>query len=343
MRHVVSLREQKPSAELRGSSVQQVSATELPVLSRLSIRRLVLQPGMIREPHWHTNAHELTYCLRGASIVTIFDSGSRYHRFTIGAGQMFFVPLGALHTIEVVGEGEAEFIATLTHELPEEFGMSGSLAVMTDAVIGNTYDLPAAAVAKRNHAVHDGVLQDLGAGPVPTLDDRRLDPFKFDIEAQSAPIGTSDGQARLGRKQFWAALEDVAMYSLTIADNGMREPHWHPGTAEMGYIAKGTGRMTILDPDGTWDTFELHEGDVYFIPRSYPHHIEDVGEGDIHFLIFFDQPMPYDVGYRAAMSALRPEVVAASFGLGVGDLPALPFTPADPLIVGRVNAVDPVA
>jgi oxalate decarboxylase len=31
--------------------------------------------------------------------------------------------------------------------------------------------------------------------------------------------------------------------------------------------------MTVMDPDGTLDDYRLSEGDVYFIPRAYPHHI----------------------------------------------------------------------
>lgn len=79
------------------------------------------------------------------------------------------------------------------------------------------------------------------------------------------------------------------MYSLRVADDGMREPHWHPVTAEMGYVQHGDARMTIMNPDGTLDTWKLTTGDMYFI-RAYPHHIENIGADDWHFLIFFDQP-----------------------------------------------------
>jgi oxalate decarboxylase len=44
-------------------------------------------------------------------------------------------------------------------------------------------------------------------------------------------------------------------------------PHWHPITAEMGYVHEGSGRMTVMEPDGTFDTWYLEEGDVYFIRR----------------------------------------------------------------------------
>jgi oxalate decarboxylase len=70
------------------------------------------------------------------------------------------------------------------------------------------------------------------------------------------------------------------------------------------------------------------------------HHIEKIGTDDWHFPIFFDQPVPADIGYRASASAYSREVLAATFNTHVDDLPTFPFTPADPLVVGRVNPVD---
>ena len=82
---------------------------------------------------------------------------------------------------------------------------------------------------------------------------------------------------------------------------------------------------------------------MYFIPRAYPHHIEDVGPADLHFAIFFDQPIPADIGYRASASAYSREVLAASFNMHIDDLPNFPFTQTDPLIVSRNNPVDEYA
>jgi len=100
--------------------------------------------------------------------------------------------------------------------------------------------------------------------------------------------------------------------------------------------------MTILDPDGSLDTYLLEPGDVYFVPRAYPHHIENVGEEELDFLIFFDQPTPGDVGYRATASAFSREVLSAAFKVPERDLPRFPFTPVDPLIVARPNPIDAV-
>jgi oxalate decarboxylase len=80
---------------------------------------------------------------------------------------------------------------------------------------------------------------------------------------------------------------------------------------------------------------------MYFIPRAYPHHIEVFDAPDLHFAIFFDQPTPADIGYRASASAYSREVLAATFNVHIDDLPNFPFTNADPLIVYRINPVDP--
>jgi oxalate decarboxylase len=74
-------------------------------------------------------------------------------------------------------------------------------------------------------------------------------------------------------------------------------------------------------------------------PAAYPHQIEKLGE-DIHFLIVFDHPMPADVGYRAAASAYSREVLAATLETSEASVPDLPSTPADPLLVGRVNGLN---
>lgn len=60
-RHVRSLltADSVYSGEL--GSITRLTADNFPILNRLSIKRLVLAPGVIREPHWHANANELGY------------------------------------------------------------------------------------------------------------------------------------------------------------------------------------------------------------------------------------------------------------------------------------------
>jgi oxalate decarboxylase len=322
-------------------SLRKVGASELPVLRRISIKRLLLEPGSIREPHWHANADELTYCLRGKVLVSVLDDGDSFASFSVTPGQMFHVQSGAIHHIENLGHETAELILAFSHEEPEDFSMQAAYGAMSDSVLGNTYDLQSDAFASIKRDTQPRyVVARSGDADVPEGIDLE-NPARFDVEAQAAPIDTPAGSAKLARQQFWPALRHLSMYSLRVTPEGMREPHWHPVTAELGYVVAGQARMTIMDPDGSLDTYELRAGDVYYVPPAYPHHIEDIGPDDFHILVFFDQPEPRDIGYRATGSAYSREVLAATLDVPVDDLPDLPYTPVDPLVVKRSNPLDP--
>lgn len=340
--HTLSLLDGEIVEENELGSMRRVTADNLPILNRLSIKRVVLNPGAMRTPHWHANANELTYCVSGTALVSVLDNYSGFSSFVITAGQMFHIDSGSLHHIENIGEEAAEFIIAFRNERPEDFGLGATFGAFTDAVLGNTYDLPSSDMAKirRDTSRTDHKLAARIGDPEIPSGAYFKDPHKFDIEGQPAGLTYAYGNARFARDQYWPALKDISMYSLRVAEDGMREPHWHPATAEMGYVQHGDARMTIMNPDGTLDTWNMTTGDMYFIPRAYPHHIENIGTDDWHFLIFFDQPFPADIGYRASASAYSRQVLAATFNTHIDDLPNFPFTPADPLIVHKSNPVD---
>jgi oxalate decarboxylase len=340
-RHVTTLTRSKPVLASDGGTIQQLTADDFGILRRLSIKRIVLEPGAIREPQWNVNANQLAIVVSGRVLVSTLGNADSFSSFVVEAGQMYHVESGAIYHIENVGDEAAVVIAALRTGHPRHFSLQDSFSAMTDAVLGNTYDLPASAFAAFDRAGSSQISRRTGAADIPStagLPNARL----FDMVGQVAPLSYPYGSANLARKQFWAALEDISMYRLRIADTGMREPHWHPVTAEMGFVAAGNARMTILDPDGSLDTYLLEAGDVYFVPRAYPHHIENIGGGSLDFLIFFDQPTPGDVGYRATASAFSREVLSTAFEVPERDLPQFPLTPVDPLIVARPNPVDPV-
>lgn len=338
--HTLSLLNAKPYYNSELGSIRAVTVEQLPVLKNLSIKRVVLAPSAIREPHWHTNANELAYCLRGKCMVSILDSGNVFANFVIEAGQMFHIESGSLHHFENIGDEEAEIIICFRHEKPTDFAFSASMGAMTDGVLGNTYDHPSSEWARINRNTQPKYIVRRNAKPDIPSTAYLPDAHKFDVEEMNPPVSSEVGSNRTARNQFWPALHNMSMYSLRIEDTGMREAHWHPETSELGYVAEGEARMTILDPDGSTDTYYLKQGDMYYVPSAYPHQIEVVGSERMHFLIFFDQPYPKDVGYRTSATALPRETLASTLEVPEKDLPRFPLTVKDPLIVGKLNRVD---
>ena len=252
--HTMSLLDGEIVEENDLGSMRRVTADDLPVLKGLSIKRVLLNPGAMRTPHWHANANELTYCVSGTALVSILDDGSKFASFVVTAGQMFHAASGSLHHVENIGVDVAEFIVVFRSERPEDFGFGATLGAFSDAVLGNTYDLPSSDLAKIRRSTVDRKLAARIGDPSVPATAYLSDPHKFDIEAQEPGLNYVTGNARFARDQFWPILKDLSMYSLRVNENGMREPHWHPVTAEMGYVRHGDARMTIMNPDGTLDT-----------------------------------------------------------------------------------------
>ncbi|MEO6847429.1 MAG: cupin domain-containing protein [Chthoniobacterales bacterium] len=339
--HVFHTGTAEPQIKASGGTRLAVDAKNFPLLQRMAFYRLVLEPLGVREPHWHPNAHELTYCLSGSSLVTVFSNGSYRDSFTIEEGEMFFIPAGSLHHIENTGKGKAEFLLAFSHELPEDFGLSGTVGCMSDAVLGNTWGLPSSFFEGLKRSPEDIAIGKRSTPAEIPAEARRPSPLKFSAEKVTPSIQNPYGSAVTAKSSLWPALENLAMFSLRLKNTAMREPHWHPQTAEMGYVHKGRARMTVLSSGGKVDTYELGPGDLYFIPRAYPHHIENIGSEEIHFCIFFDQAMVQDIGFSGCIPAYSSEVLGATFNCAPDFFAKLPAISADLFIVERKNPVDP--
>ena len=217
-------------------SIQRVTADQLPILSGLSIKRLVLNPARcVPALACQCQRADLLHLRHLAGVrARQLQRVLVVHR---RSGEMFHIDSGSLHHIENIGRTLPSSSWHSGNERPEDFGFGAAFGAMTDAVLGNTYDLPASDFAKIRRDTTDRRLAARTGDPVVPPSAYFNDPHKFAVEAQSPPLGSAVGSARLARVQYWPALKDLSMYSLRIREDGMREPHWHPITAEMGYVA----------------------------------------------------------------------------------------------------------
>jgi oxalate decarboxylase len=81
--HVASLTDGETVEESDLGSIRRLTADNFPILNRMSIKRLLINPGAMRTPHWHANANELTYCVSGTALVSVLDTGSRFSSFVV--------------------------------------------------------------------------------------------------------------------------------------------------------------------------------------------------------------------------------------------------------------------
>lgn len=329
----------KPQDQTSGAARTKITKKYFPALSGMSLYKLVLYKGGVREPHWHPNADELGYCMSGKALVTLFGNNNLKETFLVGPGEVFLIPSGFLHHIENVGEKNCELILQFSHEEPEDFGISSALGYLSDAVLGNTWSVKANTFKALERSTQPAFASLRTMPPTISLDAHYPSVYKYSLESAQPLIAAEGGLARVARKDVWPIVKRQALYTLHLSGLGMREPHWHPETCELGYIREGRGRISVLHPSGKIDTFEINPGDVYFIPKAYPHVIENLSKKELIILVFFDQAMPGDIGYSASTRAYSSEVMGATMDIDPLFFNQLPRYYADRFIVKRTNPV----
>jgi oxalate decarboxylase len=135
-------------------------------------------------------------------------------------------------------------------------------------------------------------------------------------------------------------LSGLSIKRIVLGPGAIREPQWNVNANQIAYVTSGTVLVSMLGNADEFASFVVRAGQMYHVESGAIYHIEVLGDEDINFLIFFDQPTPGDIGYRATASAFSRGVLSASFGVPERDLPHFPFTPIDPLIVSRINPID---
>jgi oxalate decarboxylase len=326
---------QKPQDKSEGGYRIKATKSNFPALQKMSLYKLTLHQHSAREPHWHANADELGYCLQGKVVVSFYGNQNTKESFVVNKGGAFLIPSGALHAIENVGKETAELILQFSHEEPEDFGLSRAFGTFSDAVLGNTWDVSSKHFQSVKRRKKESFIVKLAKStPIPQ-EFLYTSSYQFALEESAPLISNAGGSAKVARHNVWPVLRKQALYSLILTGRGMREPHWHPETAEMGYVASGKGRMSILSPSGKVDTYEMEKGDIYFIPQAYPHHIENLASSDLHLLIFFDHPMPQDIGFSGSVKSFSDEVLSKTMHCPEEVFKKLPTYYEDRFIVSK--------
>ena len=90
-----------------GGSFQQADEENFPILKgqAASIVSLTLQPGGIREPHWHPSAWEINIVTKGVASWALVDGNGNHESFDQKVGDVVFAPQGSFHYFENRGTG----------------------------------------------------------------------------------------------------------------------------------------------------------------------------------------------------------------------------------------------
>lgn len=311
-----------------------IMATEkvLAGLNLMSLALITLEKNGIREPHWHPNASELTYCAKGKALVTIFSPGNQRDTFILNEGEVMFIPRGYLHYIENIHSGSCQFILAFNNGNPEDLDLSESVGSMSAHVLAATFNAKEESFKLLKTTCRDVFISERKAAlHLPEI--KTATSYKFDLEHIEPQIDTEGGLARIVNSDNFPILKNLALFSLRMNKGSVREPHWHPNAMELNYVVAGKARLTIFSPGGNKDTFTLDVGEGSVIPAGYFHHIENIGTEELHMTVFFNNEKPDDIGLSGAFSSYSSETLSSLFALDEEFFKNLPHFQKDRMIV----------
>lgn len=89
-----------------GGQVRITDSTNFALSKNVAAAHLIIHPGAIREMHWHPNADEWSYFIKGRARVTIFAGEGNARTFDYQAGDVGIVPKNMGHFVENLSDDE---------------------------------------------------------------------------------------------------------------------------------------------------------------------------------------------------------------------------------------------
>lgn len=93
-----------------GGTIRITDSTIFPASTTIAAALVELEPGAMRELHWHPNGDEWQYYLSGRGRMTVFGSESKARSFDYQAGDVGYVPFAMGHYIENTGDTPLTFL-----------------------------------------------------------------------------------------------------------------------------------------------------------------------------------------------------------------------------------------
>ncbi len=95
---------------LKGGTVRITDSSTFKVSKTIAAALVELQPGAMRELHWHPNNDEWQYYLEGEGRMGVFASSGQARTFDFRAGDVGYVPFAMGHYIENTGDKPLRFL-----------------------------------------------------------------------------------------------------------------------------------------------------------------------------------------------------------------------------------------
>ncbi|MCV9930193.1 cupin domain-containing protein [Flavobacterium sp. LS1R49] len=274
-----------------GGITRGASVNDFPASVGIAGVSMHLEPGTIRELHWHANAAEWAYVVKGNVRTTIIHPDGSSHIDYFSPGDVWYFPKGYGHTLQGIGNEECHFILIFDNgNFSEDHTFS-----ITDFISSVPKE-----VAAKNLNISIEEAEKLYQGEAyfsrcenPTFKNHLLSKrnnielistHRYPLLAQQPKI-FAGGRQRVVTQNEFPISKTFSGSLLEIEPGAMREMHWHPNADEWQYFLEGSGEMGVFLAQSNIVIDQYEVGDIGYVPMGAGHYIKNTGSVVLKVLI----------------------------------------------------------
>lgn len=125
-----------------GGCVRILDSQNFPACKTVAAALVEVEPGGMREIHWHTNEDEFQYYISGEARMTVFMPGPKARTFNYRAGDVGYVPVGAFHYVQNIGKEKLVFLEFFRSDHFSDVSLAQWLAMTPNEVVKSCLNLP---------------------------------------------------------------------------------------------------------------------------------------------------------------------------------------------------------
>lgn len=312
---------EKSDGKVIGNSYgKEATVTQLPISKGIAGVSMRLEPGAMRELHWHATAAEWAFVIEGRVRTTVVDPSGLAETNDFDPGDIWYFPRGHGHMLQCLGDKPCHFILIFDNGYFSEFGtfsITDWVGHTPPALLAKNFGLPEATFANfPKEEVYFARGKPPPAEPSVPLQGWWLSPetHKYRLLVQP-PHATYPGgrEWRVDSSRFPVA-KTITGVILDLDPGALRTLHWHPNADEWQYVIEGEVSVTLFGSHGRYRTERLDKGDVGYIPQGYGHSIENIGDRIARILIGFNAGIYQTIDLSQWIAANPKDVLATNFG-----------------------------
>jgi oxalate decarboxylase len=312
--------EKSTARVMGGNTAREASVRQLPISKGIAGVSMGLEPGGMRELHWHATAAEWAFVDRGRVRTTVLSPGGYRETNDFEPGDVWYFPRGHGHMLECLGNEPCHFVLIFDNGYFSEFGtfsITDWIGHSSRELLAKNFGLPASSFdgfPKKEVYFAQGARPPIPAAEPLGGEDHGPRTHRYRLFADQPRIDNKGGRIWVVDSRQFPISKTITGAILDLEPGAVRELHWHPTADEWQYVLDGTVSITLFGANGRYRTETFEKGDVGYTPQGYGHSIENVGNKPCRILIGLNSGVYEEIDLSEWIAGNPVDVLATNFG-----------------------------